>query len=144
MGKKRHTKQDYSKIEVYEVINLNQDYYEIGGYVTNDVAEAVSLMMRRKDLDSNIWNAEFKSNQEDIDSRKCLYWLTGGDVEWIKQVNYKKSWMECDDEFVNEFDFVIRWIIKKSKTFDDVRNGFIEYLNLPTLYEFALTKNFIR
>jgi hypothetical protein len=28
--------------------------------------------------------------------------------------------------------------LKKSKTMNDVRNGFLKYLNLPILYEFAL------
>ena len=30
----------------------------------------------------------------------------------------------------------------ESKTFEDIRNGFIKHLNLPLLYEFALDNEF--
>jgi len=54
------------------------------------------------------------------------------------------NWSECDTHFVQEFEFVIRWILKKSKNLKDIKNGFIEHLNLPVLYEFALSKNLIK
>ena len=35
-------------------------------------------------------------------------------------------------------------IVKKSKTLLDIRNAFVKYLNLPVLYNFAISKNLIR
>ena len=149
MGKKRSAKQVNIKEELLDVIRITKNesgeiFYEIEDYVTQDIAEAVAIMMRKPNIDKSIWNREFNLDIESLDPRKCLYWLTGGDKEWIKLHNYKKTWLECDSYFANEYDFVVRWILKKSKNLGDIRDGFIEYLNLPTLYEFALTKNIIK
>lgn len=113
--------------------------FEIKNHVTTDLAEAVSIMMRTKEVDDFIWNTEVKSSE--IDPKKSLYWLTGGDIEWITLNNYKKPWHECEHIFVEEFGERIKSIISKSKTYLDIRNWFIKYLNLPTLYEFALVNN---
>jgi hypothetical protein len=56
--------------------------------------------------------------------------------------NYKKAWSEISLDFQEEFGLRIISILKKSKTMRDIRDGFLKYLNLPILYEFALEKNF--
>lgn len=149
MGKKRSTRQNNFKEEIMEVVRIiekdnGQTFFEIEDTITQDVAEAVSILMRRKDIDNKIWSKEINIDLDRIDSRKCLYWLSGGDTEWIKLTNYKKPWIECDDFFVNEFDFVVRWVLKKSKTLKEIKESFTEYLNLPVLYEFALSKGIVR
>ena len=100
--------------------------------------------MRKPKIDNSIWSKEINFDCEFLDPRKCLYWLTGGDNEWIKLHNYNKPWIECENQFVEEYEFVIRWIVKKSKNLQDIKNGFIEHLNLPVLYDFALSKNLIK
>lgn len=149
MGKKRSTRLNNIKEEVLDVVRIcenekGQVFFEIDDYITQDIAEAVAIMMRKENIDKSIWSKGIKIDVESMDSRKCLYWLSGGDNEWIKLHNYKKPWIECDSYFANEYDFVVRWIIKKSKNLEDIKNGFIEYLNLPTLYEFALSKNILK
>ena len=79
-----------------------------------------------------------------ITPEKSLFWLTGGYSEWRTLTHYNKPWCECYLEFQEEFGFLIVNIVKKSKTLSDIRNGFQKYLNLPTLYDFAISRDFIR
>lgn len=149
MGKKRTTRQNNFKEDILDVIRIiendnGQTFYEIEDVITQDVAEAVSILMRTPGVDNKIWMKEINVDLDLIDCRKCLYWLSGGDKEWIKLSNYKKPWIECDNYFKEEFEFVVRWILKKSKNLKDIKESFIEHLNLPTIYEFALSKNLVR
>ena len=149
MGKKCFARNNNTKEEILDVIiisekNNGQVFFEIEDHITQDVAEAVAILMRKPQIDNSIWYKEINIDLDQIDPRKCLYWLTGGDCEWIKLHNYKKPWIEYENHFVQEFEFVIRWIVKKSKNLKDIKRGFIEHLNLPVLYEFALSKNLIK
>lgn len=149
MGKKRTSRPNFIREELMDVVRITElssgnIYIEIEDHITHDVAEAVAILMRRNDIDNSIWTKEVNVDLDNFEPRKCLYWLTGGDNEWIKLHNYKKTWTHCDSLFSDEFDFVIRWILKRSKNLGDIRNGFKEYLNLPILYEFALSKNLVR
>jgi hypothetical protein len=119
----------------------NSVFFEINEFITKDVAEAVSLLMRDSSSNSLIWDMGINIDYDSIVYRNCLYWLSGGDVEWIKLNNYKKPWKECYNEFEEEFTPVINSILCKSKTLEDIKNGFIDNLNLPILYEFALEKD---
>lgn len=129
-----------------EMIKIGQDfngyYFEIGTEVTNDLAEAVAILMRLKSKwNDQIWNLEISEiDYYNIEPSKCLYWLSGGDKEWTNDENYKKYWHEVQLEFQEEFGVLIISILKKSKTLKDVRTGFLKYLNLATLYNFAIEK----
>ena len=146
MGKKRFTKTKEQTLDVVIISQKNngQVFFEIEDHITLDIAEAVAIMMRKRNIDNSVWLKEVNFDVDCLDSRKCLYWLTGGDNEWIKLHNYNKPWVECDHEFEKEFEFIIRWVVKKSKNLQDIKNGFIEHLNLPVLYEFALSKDLIK
>jgi hypothetical protein len=150
MGKKRTTRlNNIREEELMDIVRITQQnnnkfFIEIEDHITQDVAEAVAILMRRKDIDKSIWMREITVDLDFYEPRKCLYWLTGGDNEWVKLHNYKKSWSDCETIFVDEFDFVIRWILKKSKNLNDIKEGFIEHLNLPVIYEFALSQNLIK
>ena len=129
-----------------EMIKIGQDfngyYFEIGMELTNDLAESVAILMRLKSKwNDEIWNLEISEiDYYNIEPSKCLYWLTGGDKEWGREENYKKYWHEVQLEFQEEFGVLIISILKKSKTLKDVRTGFLKYLNLATLYNFAIEK----
>jgi hypothetical protein len=149
MGKKRFTRHNSVKEQILDAVTISeknngQVFFEIEDHITQDIAEAVAIMMRKRNIDNSVWLKEMSFDVDFLDPRKCLYWLTGGDNEWIKLHNYNKPWVECDTYFTDEFEFVIRWIVKKSKNLQDIKNGFIEHLNLPVLYEFALSKNLIK
>lgn len=126
-------------------IEGNEWFFEIGKELTTDITEAVSILMRECDNNDQVWDIEIKKiNTSDITPEKCLYWLTGGHKEWKSLENYNKPWCDCYLEFQEEFGLVILNAIRLSNTLGDVRNYFIDNLNLPVLYDFALSKNLIR
>jgi hypothetical protein len=150
MRKKRFTKNNNVRIltesnfvRISEEVN-GELFFEIGNEITTDVAEAVSIMMRNPNLDESIWRKELLLDFSTVKPRRSLYWLSGGDNEWVTLQNYNRPWSECDLEYQEEFGHMIMSILKKSKTLEDIKNGFIRYLNLPVLYEFALSQGYIK
>ena len=120
-------------------------YFEIGGEVTFDVAEAVAIMMRVIDWSSPVWTIGIS----DIDTSKmsperALYWLSGGNTEWKSLDNYDRPWCECYLDFQEEFGGLVYNIITNSSNMMDIRNAYVDKLGLTTLYEFALSKNFVK
>ena len=148
MGKKRFTKHtrlisDSNVMKISEEVT-GQTFFEIGNEVTTDVAEAVAIMMRNPRIDSSVWDKQLSFNLDSIAPEKSLYWLSGGDNEWVTLQNYNTPWSRCYLEFQEEFGYMVISIIRKSKSLGDIRDGFIKYLNLPVLYELALSKNLTR
>ncbi len=126
-------------------IEGNKWFFEIGKELTTDIAEAVSLLVRECDSNDQIWEVEIKDiNTEDITPEKSLYWLSGGYKEWKTLENYNRPWCDCYLEFQEEFGFTILNVVNRSRTLGDVREYFIENLNLPVLYDFALSKDLVR
>jgi len=130
-------------IRISEEIN-GQLFFEIGSEITTDIAEAVAIMMRVPNIYDLNWNKELPFDVENIDPKKTLYWLSGGDREWITLQNYNQPWSKCVLDFQEEFGFMVLSIIGKAKKLKDIRDGYIKYLNLPVLYEFALSQNFVK
>ena len=123
----------------------NEWFFEIGKEMTTDLGEAVSLLLRNCDASDEVWKTDIKEiNIDNISPEKSLYWLTGGEKEWKTLENYNRPWCDCYLDFQEEFGLLVVSIIKRSKTLEDMRKHFIEYLNLPVLYDFALSKNFLR
>lgn len=119
--------------------------FEIGNEITNDVAEAVSILMRRLDFNDPVWKTEVKNVVvENITPEKSLFWLTGGYKEWEKLENYKKPWSDCYLDFQEEFGFLIVRSVRRAKNLKDIRDSFLKYLNLPVLYDFAVSKDLVR
>lgn len=147
MGKKR----DFFRNEFDEnnilIINKVEDQlvFEIGSERTYDIAEAVAILMRSATHDDPIWKREVECvNIENIIPEKSLFWLTGGYKEWEKLENYNKPWSSCYLDFQEEFGFMVIKIVKRAKTLKDIRDGFLRYLNLPVLYDFAVSKDLVR
>jgi hypothetical protein len=120
-------------------------FFEIGKELTSDVAEAVAILMRNVDSNEAIWDLEINDIvYENLSPGKSLFWLTGGYLEWRTLENYNKPWSELYLDFQEEFGYLILNIVKKSKTLNDIKENFLKYLNLPILYDFALSKNMIK
>ena len=120
-------------------------FFEVGNDVTDDVAEATSILMRRFDGNHSIWKTKVINIKiEDISPEKSLFWLTGGYSEWRSLEHYNRPWCDCYLDFQEEFGFLIINIVKRAKTLGDIREGFLKYLNLPILYDFAICKEFIK
>jgi hypothetical protein len=123
----------------------NEWFFEIGKEMTTDLGEAVSLLLRNCDASDEVWKTDIKEmNIDNISPEKSLYWLTGGEKEWKTLENYNRPWCDCYLDFQEEFGLLVISIIRRSKTLEDMRKHFIEYLNLPVLYDFALSKKLLR
>jgi hypothetical protein len=123
----------------------NEYYFEIGKELTADVAEAVTILIRKVEWDSPVWEVELKDIvSEEITPEKSLFWLTGGYSEWRTLEHYNKPWCDCYLDFQEEFGFLIVNIVKRSKKLKDIRDNFVKHLNLPILYDFAVSKNMIK
>ncbi len=125
-------------------INRGETLFELGEVLTSDLGEAIAIMMSTEIKDSSIWKTKVTEDLDKVEPRRALYWLSGGDVEWLTLENYNKNWTECEWSFQEKFGLTLMEIIKKSETYGDIRRGFIKKLNLSTLYEFALSKNLVR
>ena len=151
MGKKRFTNWNNSErvINQTHYCSISQEvngqlFFEIGNEVTTDVAEAVAILMTKKSIDQQIWETQFEVKAEEIEPKKAIYWLTGGDREWITLNHYKHAWSEIYLDFQEKFGHTIVDVIKNSRTLAEVRNGFTKLVNLPILYDFALSTGFVR
>lgn len=124
----------------WDVNEIGSFYFEIGGEVTDDIGEVVSILMRhRNKKNDKIWETPISSmNSYEIRPEKSLYWLTGGHDEWRKNENFKNGWSICSEIFTEKFGEMVIDIVKESTTFDDIRKGFQKKLSLPRLYEHAL------
>lgn len=153
--KRKRVAFEVKKQEANEILNQkelrvtkegNEYFFEIGPEMTSDLAEAVSILMRKSDWNDPIWNTAIdkKMIYENITPEKALYWLSGGYKEWNSLDHYNQPWCDCYLEFQEEFGFLIVNIVKKSKTLLDIRDGFMKYLNLPTLYNFAISRNMVK
>lgn len=128
--------------EKIKISKIDDSYFfELPNGITGDIAEAVSMMMTIPD-ENKIWNININGDIE-IDPEKSLYWLTGGSKEWDGLEHYKKPWCDCYIEFQKEFGTTIVSIVQKANNLGDIKKMFIKYLDLPTLYEFALSKSYI-
>jgi hypothetical protein len=122
----------------------NKYFFEIMDESTTDLSEAVAILMRKVKSNDKIWSLKINDiDLYNIEPSKCLYWLSGGDEEWMKMEHYKKPWFDCYMDYQEEFGVIIISILKRSKTLKDVRDGFIKYLNLPILYNFAIERGII-
>lgn len=133
----------YKEGSIYLFENRDQS---LPYFITNDYLEAVSALMKLKNLINydDLWNIEInKQMKESVSINKCLYWLTGGDREWIINKRYNQRWSEICDVFIDQYSDIINEVICDSNTLNDVRVHLIKDLNLPVLYEFSLDKGLI-
>lgn len=126
-------------------ISKDETLFEFGEIITTDLAEGIAIMLINKDfINHKIWKTKITENIEKIEPRRALYWLSGGDREWLTLENYNQNWIECGWDFQERFGLTLMDILKKSNTYEDIRNGFIKKLNLSLLYDFALSKKLVR
>jgi len=113
--------------------------FDINGKITDDVAEAVAIMIYQNiPSDNNAWSTNIKNvDLFEIDPKRSLYWLSGGDIDWSSN-NYRKEWHECVGEFSEKFSEIVFEMVQQSKNMLELREKFQKDLNITILYEFAL------
>ena len=151
MKRRKVTLKTVGKNDVYNdgIVRVTKEenvyFFEIGNELTSDGAEATALLMRKFDWDNAIWDLELEDiDVENITPEKSLFWLTGGYSEWRTLENYNKPWCDCYLDFQEEFGILIFNIVKRTKKLKEIRDNYYKYLNLPILYDFAISKNMIK
>jgi hypothetical protein len=141
-----------NNIEVWEDTSCNRLYFESKNnhlyFMSYDYFESVAGLMRLDaKLDSGFWKIALNESEKyDISINRILYWITGGDNEWktSDHKEYKYDWYEVEEIFRDRFEDIILDIVRTSETLLDVRNGIIEKISLPIVYEFALNNDLIK
>ena len=121
----------------------NQYFFEIGKEITSDLGEAVAILMRKNTEDNSIWEMEIDTDF-DIEPSKALFWLTGGYKEWRSLEHYNRPWADSYIDFQEEFGFIVYNSVKRARRLNDIKKAFLKYLNLPILYDFAISKDLVR
>jgi hypothetical protein len=147
--KKKNINNDNNLVYISNRIKVNKEaneqlFFEVDKEITSDLAEAIAMCINLGINDKKFLDISFKIITNTISPDKALYWLSGGDKEWATKQHYTKSWNQVYSIFVAEFGPIILDIVNKSETLKDVKNGFVNKLNLPILYEFSLEKGFIK
>lgn len=133
------------KREGINIVNIGgQIIFEIKEHITLDLAEAISLAMNEDFEESEFWSLPVQIFDKTIISEKALYWLSGGDKEWVTLENYSDSWYNCYSDFCSKWEPAIIDIISKSETLLDIKLGYKKRLNLVTLYDWAISKGFVK
>lgn len=114
-------------------------------FKTYDCSEGVSALMRLKTVfdDDKFWNLKVGNSKYDVSPERALYWLSGGNREWEVNDTYAYNWLEVHSIFEHKFRDVVYEIVDNAETLNDIKKGFMQRLNLPVLYEFALNNNLI-
>lgn len=138
-----------SDIKIWEEFNgklffESENTILCGKFMSNDYSESVACLMRLPKVfnDNKLWNIKI-NNKYDISTKNVLYWLTGGNSEWMDKKNYKYEWDEVESIFNHHFENTILDIISRSNTLGDIKRGFMKHLNLPIIYEFSLNNDLI-
>lgn len=110
-----------------------------------DCAEGVAALMRLKTVfdDDKFWQLKVGNSKYDVSPCRALYWLSGGNREWESNETYSYKWLEVNSIFEHNFRDDIYEIIENAETLQDIKEGFMKTLNLPVLYEFALSNDLI-
>lgn len=122
----------------------NQIIFEIQQLTTNDLAEAVALMMKNGVQDENFWKLPTSLFNKDIQAERCLYWLSGGDAEWVILDNYSDYWYNYCTDFCNRWESTVKDAIEKSENLSDIRDSFEKNVSLLAIYDWAIGRGFVR
>ena len=116
-------------------------------FSTNDYLVAVSALMKIKDIYNfdKLWELKITDTMRfNINVKNALYWISGGDREWIQNNMYNNTWDNCSELFIKNFENILYKINEESITLGGCRDAIIKYLALPNIYEFALRKKLLK
>jgi hypothetical protein len=132
-----------SRVRVSKELN-GELFFEIENEITSDLSEAIAIALHKGIIDKEFWKITFNIDINNISPDKALYWLSGGDIEWISKNHYNFNWSEVYLAYQEEFGLSIIDIISNSYNFEEIKKEFLNKLNLSILYEFALENNFVK
>jgi hypothetical protein len=117
--------------------------FEIKQHTTFDLLEAVVLMMRNS-IDDKVFNLPIDLFDININPEKSLYWLSGGDSDWVTNETYIDSWHNLYHEFCSEWCNTLHEIVKQSRTLGQLKDALLERLNFMCIYNWCISKGFVK
>jgi hypothetical protein len=117
--------------------------FEVDEDVTQDVAEAVSMIMHNR-IEGSFWSIPTDGLAELVDPERALYWLSGGDREWSLLEHYSQPWPSCSQDFRDKWSETVTRIVMQSKTLADIRAGFRRELTLHRIYDWCISRGLVR
>ena len=104
---------------------------------TYNVAEAVAILMRCEKLNhSELWDIELCQRDKELDSTAgAMLYLSGGLETWE---TIQLDWLDHYSHLDSEYGFQIRKITKNSATLQDIKQQFIDDINLDRVYNSIL------
>lgn len=116
--------------------------YEVDGEATLDPAEAAAMMIHRR-IDGP-WHIPVGGSAGQVVPERCLYWLSGGDREWSLLEHYSCPWSACCPEFCERWGGEVSRVAAGSATLGDLRDGLRSAVGLHLLYDWAISRGFVR
>lgn len=114
---------------------------------TVDPAEAAAALMRSAYLAGNkeLWHlAVTESDLDLVHTRNVLYWLTGGDREWMFGTNYKVKWDRAADVFEDALADRVLYAVQSCSTLGELRDSLQRNFKLLETYELMLENNWVQ
>lgn len=139
-NKEMETKPFYDSETVIIFLENNKYIFEAGkGFVSDDIMESVIFILKNCNVNDNFWKIKIsRTSINNIDFKKSLYWISGGDEFWN---DWMLCWHEYCDIYADEYSEELKTALKKTKNLGDIRNMIINIFNLDRMYEFALKLN---
>jgi len=118
----------------------NGEYtFEFGKFISCDVVEAVSYLMRKDKNNSDIWTIELDTINKNI---SCAMYMLSGDDEFWKNSNNNLNWLDCYTDMLNYFEKDIKKLYEL-KNLGDIRKQINKKFNFSVFYEYFLKKGLI-
>lgn len=114
---------------------------------TVDPAEAAAALMRSTYLQCNkeLWSLAIADRDIDlVQARNVLYWLTGGDREWMFGTNYKVKWDRAGDMFEDALADRVLYAVHSCTTLGELRDSLQQNFKLLETYELMLENNWVQ
>lgn len=114
---------------------------------TDDPVEATAAFMRSRTLMANagIWDLPLlEEHLAACDISAVLYWLSGGDREWLFGVNYRVKWHTAEEHIVDEFGEHLLYCVGRARTMRELRDVLAKNFPLSVFYELMLERGWVR
>jgi hypothetical protein len=126
--------------EANKILYFESNQWQLNTY---DVIEGVAALIKMNaPYEDKIWDIQVKEKWNSS-ADKALYWLTGGDKEWLDGKRYKYQWKDVCHIFTHKYSDIIYDVLEKAETLKDIRDGFNKHLPMVKLYEFSLNNGLI-
>lgn len=120
--------------------------FEVNNYITYDLLEGVIFCLKyEQHKDNPLLKIQLKQlDFYNIDTIQALYWLSGGDEEWMENDHYSKKWAEVCTLFADRFTDSLLDEMMHCNTIGDIAKVLMTYYNITYMYDYALSIGIVK